>query len=211
MLLNFELLKNKYKFIIDGVIHIGAHQGQEMCLYNNNNIENVIAFEPVLSNFYILEQLTPKKYDIFNLALGNENRKIKINLETANNGQSCSILNPKIHLQQYPQIQFNDKIEVDMIKLDDFMSVYHSKNENKNKKFNFINIDVQGYELEVFKGAKNYLNKIDYIIAEVNKDYVYENCALVNEIDDFLLQFNFKRVETSWDGFTWGDAFYIKK
>jgi hypothetical protein len=90
------------------------------------------------------------------------------------------------------------------------MSAYHSKNENKNKKFNFINIDVQGYELEVFKGAKNYLNEINYIIAEVNKDYVYENCALVNEIDDFLSQFNFKRTETSWDGVTWGDAFYIK-
>ena len=33
---------------------------------------------------------------------------------------------------------------------------------------------------------------------------------MVNELDDFLKKYNFKRVETTWDGNTWGDAFYIK-
>ena len=64
--------------------------------------------------------------------------------------------------------------------------------------------------MEVFKGAKNTLNEIDYIICEVNRDVVYYGCPMVDELDDYLNKYNFKRVETTWDGNTWGDALYIK-
>ena len=210
MLLDFQYLKNKYNLKIDGVIHIGAHYGEEINVYTKNNIENIICFEPAPSNFNILEILFSEKADLFNIALGNDNKKVPMNIEISNNGQSNSILNPKLHLNQYPHITFDKQIEVDMIKLDDFMTCYKANSKNKNKNFNLINIDVQGYELEVFKGSKNILKNIDYIISEVNKDFLYENCCLVNEIDEFLFNFNFKRVETSWDGVTWGDALYIK-
>jgi hypothetical protein len=76
---------------------------------------------------------------------------------------------------------------------------------------NFINIDVQGYELEVFKGSENLLNSIDYIITEVNRDEVYENCVRIESLDEFLSKYGFIRVETDWAGHTWGDALYIKK
>jgi hypothetical protein len=77
-------------------------------------------------------------------------------------------------------------------------------------KYNFLNIDVQGYELEVFKGAFGSLKNIDYIISEVNRDEIYEGCPHIDELDNFLIQFNLQRVETNWAGDTWGDAFYIK-
>ena len=74
-----------------------------------------------------------------------------------------------------------------------------------------INIDVQGYELEVFKGGSDFLNHIDYIISEVNREELYKGCAMINEVDEYLSNYNFKRVKTCWDGGTWGDALYIKK
>ena len=77
--------------------------------------------------------------------------------------------------------------------------------------YNFLNIDVQGYELEVFKGAFESLKNIDYIISEVNRDEVYENCPHIDELDKYLSQLNFKRVETDWAGNSWGDALYVKK
>ena len=77
-------------------------------------------------------------------------------------------------------------------------------------KYNMINIDVQGYELEVFKGATKTLENIDYIITEVNRDVVYHQCAFIDDLDDYLKQFGFARVETDWAGHTWGDAFYVK-
>ena len=47
-------------------------------------------------------------------------------------------------------------------------------------------------------------------MTEVNRAEVYENCGMINELDDYLNQYQFSRVETSWAGGTWGDAFYIK-
>jgi hypothetical protein len=57
---------------------------------------------------------------------------------------------------------------------------------------------------------ESHLNNIDYIYTEINEKYLYEDCALVNEIDNYLSLFNFKRVETSMTPHGWGDAFYIK-
>lgn len=207
MLLNFNILKQKYSMNITGVVHIGAHYGQEFQTYVDNKIENLIFFEPVPSTFEVLKQNLNGKATLVNKALGNENKKIEMNIETANNGQSSSILTPNIHLKQYPHIQFNTKIEVDMVRLDDFFSNYFSGSTHS---FNLINIDVQGYELEVFKGSVNFLSNVDYIITEVNRDEVYNGCAKIEELDSFLASYGFNRVETTWDGITWGDAFYLK-
>ena len=77
--------------------------------------------------------------------------------------------------------------------------------------YNFINMDVQGYELEVLKGATKTLEKVDYVYCEVNRDEVYENNAYVEELDEFLAQYNMERVMTSWEGQIWGDALYVRK
>ena len=71
-------------------------------------------------------------------------------------------------------------------------------------------MDVQGYELEVLKGAIKTLNQIDYVYCEVNRDEVYENNAYVEEIDEFLAEYGMERMETDWAGDIWGDALYIK-
>lgn len=203
MLLNLQQLKEKYNLNIKGVIHVGAHFGQELSSYENLNIKNVMFFEPLPHTFERLKANTNgKNVTLVNTALGNMIGEIEMNVETANEGQSSSILEPHIHLQQYPHIRFNNKINVKITKLDTFIE--------EKEKYNFINVDVQGYELEVFKGGSEFLNSIDYIMTEVNRDEVYKNCVRVEELDNFLLQYNFKRTETTWDGGTWGDAFYIK-
>jgi len=106
-------------------------------------------------------------------------------------------------LLQYPHIVFNEREEVQMKRLDD-IGIDVSQ-------YNLINIDVQGYELEVLKGSEKFLNNIDYIISEINRDEVYINCAKYNELINFLKPYGFELVEQSWDGITWGDGFFIKK
>ena len=188
---------------IKGVIHIGGHHGQEFKTYEENNIKNVMFFEPVPNTFEVLKKNIGDKAILHNLALGNENKKIEMFIETANQGQSSSILEPGIHTRQYPHITFDSKLEVDMVRLDDFIEDATD--------YNFINIDVQGYELEVMKGASRILEGVDYIMSEVNRDEVYINCSKVDELDSFLSKFGFSRVETTWDGLTWGDALYVKR
>jgi FkbM family methyltransferase len=202
MLLNLIELKEKYNLNIKGVLHIGAHFGQEYDVYEKLSIKNIVFFEPLPHVFEKLKHNIGDKAVLVNTALGNMEGEVVMNVEHANQSMSSSILQPNIHLTQYPHIRFNDKETVKITKLDNFI-------EDKDK-FNFIMIDVQGYELEVFKGGSEYLKHIDYIMSEVNKDEVYKGCPMVGELDEFLSDYGFKRVETTWDGITWGDAFYIK-
>lgn len=211
MLLDFNYLKNKYDLKIDGVLHIGAHFGEEYETYESNKIKNLIFFEPVPVTFEKLKEKLNGKAILINTALGNSEGKITMNIETANGGQSSSILKPALHLAQYPHIKFEDTVEVNITTLDKFMLEFYSNGFiGEPPKFNMINIDVQGYELEVFKGAIKTLENIDYIITEVNRDVVYHQCPFIEDLDLFLKQFRFERVETDWAGNTWGDAFYIK-
>jgi len=203
MLLDLIKLKEKFNLNIKGVLHIGAHFGQEYTTYEKLDIINIMFFEPLPQTFEKLKSNVGDKAILVNTALGNVIGEVEMYVETANQGQSSSVLEPSIHLRQYPHIQFNNKITVPITKLDTFI-------EHKNE-YNFINIDVQGYELEVFKGGVDFLNSIDYIMTEVNRDEVYKNCPMITELDDFLKFYGFTRVETTWDGITWGDAFYIKK
>jgi len=198
MILNLRKLQEEYSLNMKGVIHIGAHHGEEYEIYKNHNIKNLLFFEPNPECFEVLKRNV--KGIVINKALGNYTGKAKMYIAN-NKGMSSSLLKPEVHKEQYSKILFNKTMEVDIVKLDDIL-------ENK-EKYNFINIMAQGYELEVFKGAINTLENIDYIMSGVYIDNVFKDCVQVKELDNFLKDFN--RVKTSWAGHTWGMAFYIRK
>lgn len=205
MVISLDKIIDSYNLKIKGVIHIGAHWGQEYTDYKRRDINKVIFFEPVKDSFEMLKSKIPEDDNVmlFNIALGNETGKKKMFIEHANNGQSSSLLKPKKHLYQYPYIVFNGEEMVDVYRLDDIAF--------ERSDYNMINIDVQGYELEVFKGAVETIKHMDIIYTEVNCDEVYEGCARVEQLDAFLKDFGFQCVETDWVGVTWGDALYLKK
>ena len=79
------------------------------------------------------------------------------------------------------------------------------------EKLNFLNLDIQGKELDALKSMGNYIQYIDYIYTEVNTEKVYENCGLLSEIDLFLSEKGFKRIACQmWGNCGWGDAFYMR-
>ncbi len=196
----FKLLKNKYNCEFNGVIHIGAHYGEEYKTYKDLSIYPIVFIEALPHIYNTLITSVGPECICINTALGNIEGTIKMHVETANGGASSSVLKPKLHLHQHPQIQFHTEVEVSITKLD-LLNI---------PSCNFLVIDVQGYELEVLKGASNYLKNVDYIIVEVNRDEVYENCVHINELDSYLNNYGFIRVETEWSGYLSGDAFYIK-
>ena len=204
-------LKNlitKYDMNVTGVIHVGAHYGEEVSDYISNQIFNMVLFEPLKENYKILadniEKLTNNISDVnismFNYALGSTESN-NVMYVSSNEKQSSSILKPKQHLIQHPNVFFLETEDVFTRRLDTF-DTYN---------YNFLNMDVQGYELEVLKGAEKTLEKIDYVYCEVNRAEVYENNAFIEDIDDYLSSYGMIRVETDWAGGTWGDAFYTKK
>ena len=205
MLINFTNIYNKYSMNIKGIVHIGAHYGEEIQEYVNNGIQKITVFEPLSKNFDILSQRMQKvNADIqgYQVALGSEKGTATMYL-SSNQAQSSSILKPKQHLELHPDVFFEGTEDVEVSLLDEY-DIGDA---------NFINIDVQGYELEVFKGSIETLKQIDYIYCEVNRDEVYEGAPMVEELDEFLGEYGFERVETEWPAtyYTWGDALYIKK
>lgn len=203
MLINLLQAKKKYNMKIEGVIQIGGHYGQEFDILKEIGANEILIFEPSPIAFSVLEKRLNKKAILIEKAVGNENKKVQMNVETVNKGMSNSILEPHLHLSKHPNIKFEKKIEVDMIRLDDFI---------KGNNYNFLVIDVQGYELEVLKGSCELLRFINYIVIEVNHDELYKGGPLVEDIDRFLGKYFFKRVETNWMTINgWGDALYIKQ
>ena len=111
-----------------------------------------------------------------------------------------SLLKPKKHLEEHPEVTFPETETVEIHTLDDYY----------NPQYNFLNIDVQGYELEVLKGGTKTLENIDAMIVEVNRDEMYEGCPMIEDIDNFLDGFGFKRVTEVWQSISWGDALYAR-
>jgi len=195
----FDKSKPKCK----GIIHVGGHFGQEIPFYLEKITRNVIVYEPLDATFKTLFNSFGYSVECRQKAVGNFNGEVELNVEEANAGQSSSVLKPKAHLEQYPQIVFTKTEKVPIVTLD-------SDIENP-EKFNVLAVDVQGYELEVFKGAEQLLkNHIEYILCEVNCAEMYENCAQIGDIDEYLGTLEFKRILTSWDGGNWGDALYAR-
>ena len=202
MLINFTNLNRKYNMNIKGIIHVGAHYGEEIEEYVDNGIQDIIVFEPLSATFDVLqERLNDINANIkgYQVALGSE-EKIATMYLSSNESQSSSILKPKLHLTHHPDVHFEGTEEVEIKLLDSF--------DTGNA--NFINMDVQGYELEVLKGGVKTMERVDYVYCEVNRDEVYENNAYIEELDEFLSNYDMKRVETDWAGQIWGDALYIK-
>ena len=205
MILSFTNIVKKYNMNISGIIHIGAHQGQEVREYVENGYQDIIMFEPLSENFRVLEENLKNmnaNISAYQVALGNEEKNVVMYL--SDNGLlSSSVLKPKVHLELHPSVGFPTTEEVEMKRLDSFVE------ETKN--FNFINMDVQGYELEVLKGGMETLKHIDYVYCEVNRDELYEGNVFIEDLDKFLADYSMERVETDWAGTLWGDALYIRK
>jgi FkbM family methyltransferase len=203
MLIPLQLLVEKYNINFKGILHVGAHECEELKDYELYIDRNKILWIEALPNkVELCKQLFPGVL-IENAIVSDEIKNIRFNV--SNNGQSSSILDFGLHEVFHPHVKYVSSFELETKILKDIICKYDIE-------YNFLNFDIQGAELKALKGMTEYLNKVDYLYTEVNSDYVYKDCALITELDAFLLQYGLHRVETQWcENFRWGDAFYIRK
>ena len=191
---------------VTGVIHVGAHEAEELQGYLLAGVRRVAWIEANPEKAELVKDKVRKYRDmkIGSFAAGNKNGRILLNV--ANNGQSSSVLDLGTHKHQHPQVYFTDRIEVEVKKIDDYLAEERLDPQH----FNFMNLDIQGYELMALRGAVKQLNYVDFIYSEINQDELYTGCARVEELDDFLGDFGFERITTAMTSHGWGDAFYFK-
>jgi FkbM family methyltransferase len=199
-----------------GVIHLGAHKGEELNLYKKLKIKNILLYEAnkKLINYlkfkgFLFNFLFKMNIQVINKIIYNEDRLCSLNITS--NTQSSSILNLGIHKELYPNIIKKNENLVDGATLNSEFKNFHNIDN-----FNILNMDIQGSELLALLGANEIINNLDIIYTEINYDYIYENCALINEIDDYLTKHDFTRFKTKTIKDVrgkpmWGDALYVKK
>lgn len=187
-----------------GVICIGAHYGEEVEGWLSLGITDFILFEPVYKSFQRLEKIMSSKtgnFKLINSALGNTKGHKEMFTESVHQGKSSSILEPHLHLEQYPDIEFDSRELVRMERLDDI--------DYDRAKYDIMHIDTQGYELEVLKGAEKSLKHIHLITCEVYRKELYRGCPMIEEVSAWLGERGFVLEDVFWKGLSWGDAKYI--
>jgi FkbM family methyltransferase len=202
MLIPLHNLVNKYNIQFKGILHVGAHECEELKDYERYLQRNKILWVEALSDKVELCKQRFPNVLIENAVVSDKIEKIMFNV--SNNGQSSSILDFGLHSHYHSHVHYVNSFEAETKLLKDVISKYDIE-------YNFLNFDIQGAELKALKGMEEYLPKVDYLYTEVNSDYVYKDCALIEELDEYLLKFGLVRVETKMTEFKWGDAFYIRK
>lgn len=207
MLIELRYLVKKYnlKRKIRGILHVGAHECEEKNDYERFGIKNVHWVEGMENKV----QMMKNKFKNINIYQGviSDKDDEEIILNISNNGQSSSILELGTHKEKHPTIHYVDK----QVSKSKTLKTLIEEEKIDMDNVNFLNFDIQGAELKALRSMGDYLKKIDYIYTEVNSDYLYIDCCLIGEIDEYLRGFGFKRVETKMTGDTgWGDAFYLK-
>lgn len=206
MLIDFRQLFPRYNIKPQGVLHIGANVGEEAPVYDQLGIKNVQWIEGNPEIFpTLLKNIEPYPGQRAMCYLIGDKHDEPVNFHISNNGsQSSSVLELGTHLQQHPEVHYTHDIPLVMKRIDELFG------HRLPFEMDFLNLDTQGNELMVMKGMGDLLRSFKWIYSEVNRDFVYKNCPLVNDIDLFLNGFGFMRVETKWIG-NWGDAIFLRR
>lgn len=206
MLIPLKELFNKYDLHPKGVIVVGAHWAEEHEEFIKCGIERFVYIEPCKESFDIMcKKVVGSNFLACNCACGDKEEDAVMFVSHQNQGQSNSLLQPKLHLEQHKEVIFDDAEIVTVKKLDNIVT-------NK-EDYDFLYMDVQGAEGMVLRGATEILKHINIIYTECNRGQTYEGNMEIEEMDEFLKQYGFERVETYWPSpsWTWGDCFYTKR
>jgi len=207
MLIEFSHLCQKYQFTPKGIIHIGAHELEEMGQYLSRGVSKIVWVEGnpdlVSRNAHRVDGISQKLFH--GLVYSEDGKEVEFNI--TNNLQSSSILKFGKHKEYHPHVDFVESRKMSTTRVDSLLE----KNKINPDEFDFVNLDIQGVELQALKGFGKYLDNVEYIYTEVNSGEVYKNNDSIEDLDSFLEGFGFERVETEMTPFEWGDAFYIRK
>lgn len=214
MMIDFDYLFHKYSIKSKGILHLGSSTGQEAQKYKELGIERVIWVEAIPGVYkQLLQHLKDVACDgegisCINACLADvDGKEVVFNISN-NEAQSSSFLELGHHKIIHPSVEYVDSIKMYTKRV----STMLVENDLDLGGIDFLNADLQGTELMAIKGMGILIRKFNYCYLEVNKRETYVGCPLIEEVDEYLSIFGFKRAETGeWVADTWTDALYIKE
>jgi FkbM family methyltransferase len=205
---DLAVLARRHGLRLRGVVHVGAHKGEEVETYRTLGVQKMLLVE---ANPEIHAELAAKcagDPTIVTVQAAASDRSGSVTLRVSEFSQASSLLRPALTVELYPFTRTVKQIEVEARRLDRIVSDAGLRRDD----FNLLNIDVQGAELMVLRGAEKLLAKVEMVNVEVNFDELYEDAAQIEEIDKYLGERGFRRVALAcpYDR-SWGDAVYVRE
>ena len=206
MLIPIRILERVWNVHPTGVLHVGAHLAEESVEYDEFKWGEQFGIHWIEAQKDLADTLRKRfagsRNTIYEGVVWDKSNEI-LTFNVSNNSQSSSLFQFGTHSSDYPEVVFQSERQVKTITIADLIP--------GELKFDLINLDIQGAELNALKGLGARLAEVRWIYTEVNSREVYKGCSTIGEIDSFLAKNDFIRVQTVWvKGAGWGDALYVR-
>lgn len=177
---------------VTGVIHVGAHVGQERNAYAAHDL-SVLWVEPIPEIFSELEANIRGFHKQRALrALVTEADGAMHRFHVSNNrGQSSSVFQLKHHRDVWPHVRFDRSIELAGRTLPSLL-VEHGIDAGA---YQALVLDTQGSEMLVLRGAGPLLHAFRYIKVEASDFELYEGCCQLEGLSAFLGDHGFEELQ----------------
>ena len=170
------------------IIEAGAHLGYDTVemkqIWPNAQI---YAFEPIPSVFTQLVDNTRSLPGVHTLplALGPKNGSTLMYVSDGSSTGSSSILPPLEHLTLFPNVGFSERVQVNVVNLQDWAFSHGIQSVD------LLWLDLQGYEFDAIRNARELLAQTRLIYAEVNLVETYGGAVLYPKLLSWLAQQGF--------------------
>ena len=168
---------------VSGLIHVGAHTGQEREIYASFDLD-VLWVEPLPEVFQELEAniaAHPKQHARQRLLTDVQGREYCFHV--ANNaGASSSILDLADHRRMWPEVAFERDLILESTTLDALLS----QEKLDASRYPALVLDAQGSELLVLRGALETLPHLRFIQAEAADFEAYQGGCRAEDLTTFL-------------------------
>ena len=209
MLITMQQMRDRFDINPQGVMHLGAHLGEEAPAYAAAGVSKVVWVE---ANSDLMPGLQDAVYPYrpeqiaIQACVSDEDGK-EVIFRRASFSMSSSILPMTGHLTYYPTIVEIGAEPIASITTDTLMK----QHKLSPKRFDMVNIDLEGAELIALRGMPKLIKHLNWVYTEVYFEELYAGCAILNELDDFLSENGFDRTATEDTHMGWGDALYTRR
>lgn len=174
---------------IDLLMDVGANIGQYGSMIRKGGYtKSIISFEPLASAFKSLKETAAKNKDwrVYNYGVGSTDGEVVINV--SENSVSSSLLDVmEASTKVEPSSKFSKTETIKLTSLNKFCKDASITNQNV-----YLKLDVQGYELEVLKGASEIVAMIKGIQIELSTTTLYMGAPLYVDVIMHLREMGFE-------------------
>ena len=194
-----QMFKN---FPIDLALDVGANEGQFAHDFRAVYKGDLISFEPVSAPFNRLSEIASHdpRWKVYQLALGSQNSTQTMNVFRSTDFSSFLKTNAYCAKRGGETVMGTGQEVVSVRRLDD---VLEELVPDCNRRRIFLKVDTQGYDLEVFKGLGNKLERVVAIQSEVSVIPIYDEMPHWTDCISFYENAGFGVVglfPVTWDG-----------